>query len=164
MTKIFQHCKLIKNVFLYEYVYQNWHSNIFSGDHRPVWSVYGEYSYVPVQRWIHNLEHGAIVAIYHPCVDQRMLDDFRKIIKKCLYRHIITAYEMVSIERPFALVAWGRSLEMSVINSEIVIGFIRMNALQGPEKVSRNGHYAGGIVEHAKYVSDADDNNLCPKM
>lgn len=26
------------------------------GDHRPLWPVYGEYRYLPVQRWLHSLE------------------------------------------------------------------------------------------------------------
>ena len=26
------------------------------GDHRPNWARYGEYLYVPPQRWLHNLE------------------------------------------------------------------------------------------------------------
>lgn len=137
---------------------------IFSGTHRSVWPVYGEYEYVPVQRWVHNLEHGAIVAAYHPCVNKRQLDEFRKLVKKCLYRHIITPYEQLDAQRPFALIAWGRSLEMSVVNKEIIVVFIRMNALQGPEKISRTGQYNGGIIEMAKIVSDKDDNSLCPNM
>lgn len=110
------------------------------------------------------MEHGAIVAAYHPCVNKRQLDDFRKLVKNCLYRHIITPYEKLDPERPFALIAWGRSLEMSVVVHNICIGFIRMNALQGPEKVARNGQYRAGIIEQAKIVSDIDDNNLCPNM
>lgn len=119
---------------------------------------------MPVQRWLHNLEHGAIVAAYHPCVNQRQLDEFKTLVKKCLYRHIITPYEKLEPSRPFALIAWGRSLEMSVIVRDICIGFIRMNALQGPEKISRNGKYRDDIIEQAKIVSDIDDNNLCPNM
>lgn len=137
---------------------------VFSGTHRSVWPLYGEYSYVPVQRWIHNLEHGAIVAVYHPCVNKRQLDDFRKMVKKCLYRHIITPYELLDAQRPFALIAWGRSLEMSVVYPELIVGFIRMNALQGPEKIARNGQYRAGMIEQAKIVSDKDDNSLCPNM
>lgn len=40
------------------------------GPHRPLWARYGEYLYLPPQRWLHNVEHGAIVVLYHPCVDQ----------------------------------------------------------------------------------------------
>lgn len=143
---------------------KNENCEYFSGTHRPVWPMYGEYSYVPVQRWLHNLEHGGIVAVYHPCVNKRQLDFFRKLVKKCLYRHIITPYEQLDAERPFALIAWGRSLEMSVIDLDIIVGFIRMNALQGPEKTSRNGQYSAGLIDPAQHVSDADDNSLCPEM
>lgn len=129
-----------------------------------MWPVYGEYSYVPVQRWLHSLEHGAIVAAYHPCVNKRQLDDFRKLTKTCLYRHIITPYEKLDAARPFALIAWGKSLELSVVDRELVVAFIRMNALQGPEKKSQNGQYNSGIIDLAKIVSDDDDNSLCPNM
>lgn len=81
-----------------------------------------------------------------------------------MYRYVITAYEKLTIERPFALVAWGKSLEMSYIDSSVVIGFIRMNALQAPERISRDGQYNAGLVEKANIVSDLNDSNLCPNM
>lgn len=27
-----------------------------SGSHRPAWAKYGEYKFLPKQRWLHNLE------------------------------------------------------------------------------------------------------------
>lgn len=135
----------------------------FSGSHRPLWLQYGEYDYAPPQRWVHNLEHGAIVAIYHPCVNKRQLADFRKLIKQCLYRHVITPYEKLTPERPFALVAWGKSLEMSHVDIEIAVAFIRMAALKAPERISKNGQYNAGIIDSAKTAS-TDDQNLCPSM
>lgn len=139
-------------------------SHTRSGTHRTVLPVYGEYKYVPVQRWIQNLEHGAIVALYHPCANKRLINELRTLVKQCLFRHIITPYEKLDSERPFALIAWGRSIEMSVIDHESIIGFIRLYALQGPKKSSHNGQYIAGIIENSKYVSDHDDNNLCPMM
>ncbi|XP_076364654.1 uncharacterized protein LOC143253927 isoform X2 [Tachypleus tridentatus] len=32
------------------------------GDHRPLWPVYGDYQYVPPQRWLHTIEPLALVA------------------------------------------------------------------------------------------------------
>lgn len=32
-----------------------------SGPHRPQWPTYGEYSYIPAQRWVHSLEHGLLL-------------------------------------------------------------------------------------------------------
>uniref|UniRef100_V5ID89 Secreted protein n=2 Tax=Ixodes ricinus TaxID=34613 RepID=V5ID89_IXORI len=31
--------------------------------HRPLWPRYGEYNYVPPQRWLHSIEHGAVVML-----------------------------------------------------------------------------------------------------
>ena len=31
-------------------------SLIDSGSHRPAWARYGEYKFLPKQRWLHNLE------------------------------------------------------------------------------------------------------------
>lgn len=85
-------------------------------------------------------------------------------MKSCLYRHIITASDLLDPERPFALVAWGKSLELSVIDKGIVVGFIRMNALQGPEKTSRDGQYSADLIEKANIVTSHDDDLLCPNM
>lgn len=85
-------------------------------------------------------------------------------VKSCLFRHVITAYEKLTPERPFALVAWGKSLELSYADPKVVMAFIRMNALQGPEKTSRQGQYRGGLIEPAAVVSNDDDSNLCPGM
>lgn len=35
---------------------------IFSGTHRPLWPRYGEYKFVPRQRWVHNLEVNNCIA------------------------------------------------------------------------------------------------------
>lgn len=134
------------------------------GTHRPIWPVYGEYLYVPAQRWIHNLEHGAVVLLYHPCANKMQLDEVRKIVKQCLYRHVITASERLSADRPFALLTWGKSFEFSVIDQTLVMEFIRSNALKGPEKVSRDGQYNETLIEPAKLLTTVDDDELCPNM
>ena len=43
------------------------------GPHRPNWASFGEYSYCPIERWQHNLEHGSIVMLYHPCLDKKQV-------------------------------------------------------------------------------------------
>lgn len=122
------------------------------------------YTYVPPQRWIHNLEHGGIVALYHPCADAKNVQLLITLVSSCLYRHVITPSQRLEPSRPFALIAWGKSLELSVIDENVVIGFIRMNALQGPEKVSRDGQYSQALLRKAAIVSTPDDDLLCPNM
>ncbi len=35
------------------------------GDHRPLWPMFGEYKFVPPQRWLHNIE----VCFLRPFID-----------------------------------------------------------------------------------------------
>lgn len=92
------------------------------------------------------------------------LDIVKNLIKKCLYRHIITAYDLLEPERPFALVAWGRSLEFSVVDQLVVVSFIRLYALQGPEKIFSDGQYNQTLIEQANIISSADDDVLCQNL
>lgn len=134
------------------------------GTHRKLWPVYGEYVYVPPQRWIHSLEHGAIVLLYHPCANINQLDMVKSLVKKCLYRHIITAYDLLEPERPFAMVAWGRSLEFSVVDQLEVVSFIRLYGLQGPEKIFSDGQYNQTLIEKSNIITSPDDNVLCENL
>lgn len=134
------------------------------GTHRKLWPVYGEYVFVPPQRWIHSLEHGAIVLLYHPCANINQLDMAKSLVKKCLYRHVISAYDLLEPERPFALVAWGRSLEFSVVDQLEIVSFIRLYGLQGPEKIFSDGQYNQTLIEKANIVTSPDDNVLCQNL
>lgn len=133
------------------------------GPHRPLWAVWGEYTYLPVQRWLHNIEHGAIILLYHPCVDQTELNKLRKLVKQCIYRHIITPYPQLTKERPLALATWAASLEMNKVDLALAKHFIQEYALKGPERTSKNGQYQLMLVEKARIVSDVADTVLCPE-
>ncbi|KAG4072193.1 hypothetical protein HA402_014422 [Bradysia odoriphaga] len=134
------------------------------GTHRRLWPVYGEYVFVPPQRWTHSLAHGAIVLLYHPCANLNQLDMVKSLVKKCLYRHIISAYDLLEPERPFALVAWGRSLEFSVVDQLAVVSFIRLYGLQGPEKIFSDGQYNQTLIEQSNIITSPDDNVLCQNL
>ena len=43
------------------------------GPHRPNWASFGEYSYCPPERYQHNLEHGCVIMLYHPCLDKQQV-------------------------------------------------------------------------------------------
>lgn len=133
------------------------------GTHRPLWPKYGEYKYVPPQRWLHNSEHGAIIALYHPCANKQQVDELKRIVKDCLYRHVITPSQLPNKDRPFALVTWHATLEFSVLERTIVESFIEKYALKGPEQTHRDGQYDHLLLEPAKVVSTIDDSTLCPK-
>ncbi|XP_037289650.2 uncharacterized protein LOC119183629 isoform X1 [Rhipicephalus microplus] len=135
--------------------------------HRPLWPVYGEYKYVPPQRWLHSIEHGAVVMLYHPCAPTWFVEKLRKLVRECLRKHIITPYRRLSLERPLALVAWGCKLQMSHVNAREVIKFIKEHALRGPEgRFSMEGQYSYMLLAKARPPggSDMNDANLCPAL
>lgn len=135
------------------------------GTHRPAWPKYGEYRFVPVQRWLHNLEHGAVVMLYHPCANPILVNHVRHIVESCLYRHVITPYNL-PIDRPFTLVTWGHYFAFNdpVTNQKGIVKFIQKHAKHAPEQMSRNGIYDHMLVKHAEVVkgSDINDTVLCP--
>ena len=102
--------------------------------------------------------------LYHPCADRNQIAALKQIVKKCLYRYVITPSDRLLPGFPFALVAWGSRLEFSVVDEQMIIGFIRMKALRGPEKTPRDGQYKAGLLEKAEFVSSNDDALLCPSM
>lgn len=135
------------------------------GNHRPLWPVYGEYTFVPPQRWLHNLEHGAVVMLYHPCAEPLEIKKLKKIVKGCLRRHIITPYIHLSAEKPLALVAWGCKLQMNHVDEDIVKKFITTRALHGPEgMVAKQGQYRYKLLEIASPPKGSNyrDIKLCP--
>ncbi|XP_057654821.1 uncharacterized protein LOC130893064 [Diorhabda carinulata] len=132
------------------------------GTHRPLWPIYGEYKFLPKQRWLHNLEHGAVVMLYHPCANKNEVKLLKNLVKGCLFKHIITPYNLLNPSRPLALVTWGHSLEMSKVSENLAVRFIREHALKGYESTFKNGQYNYGILQRADFVSDLYDSVVCP--
>uniref|UniRef100_A0A1B6EFA4 DUF3105 domain-containing protein n=1 Tax=Clastoptera arizonana TaxID=38151 RepID=A0A1B6EFA4_9HEMI len=132
------------------------------GPHRPAWPKYGEYQFVPRQRWLHNLEHGAVVMLYHPCAHPVLVNRLRRVVTSCLYRHVITPYTLLPPNRPLALVTWGWAYLMPDVDTESAIKFIREHALNGPERTHNDGQYDQFLLKHAEIVSNIEDETICP--
>lgn len=133
--------------------------------HRPLWPVFGEYEYVPPQRWLHNVEHGAIVMLYHPCTHPVFVGQLRRIVTGCIRKHIITPYANLSLDRPLALVAWGCRFEMSSVDRKEIVEFIKEHALKGPEgHYTKEGQYTHRLIKVGKPPKGSymNDTVLCP--
>ncbi|ODM94634.1 Tumor protein p53-inducible protein 13 [Orchesella cincta] len=121
------------------------------GDHRPLWPKFGEYMFVPRQRWLHNIEHGAVVMLYHPCAYPSEVNRLRTIVKGCVGKHVITPSTLLTPERPLALVAWGCRLLMSAVDDEMAMKFIQARAHKGPEGTyTKEGQYELWLLNEAK--------------
>ncbi|XP_014480610.1 PREDICTED: uncharacterized protein LOC106747527 [Dinoponera quadriceps] len=132
------------------------------GPHRPLWPVYGEYMYLPKQRWLHSLEHGAIVMLYHPCANRLEVKRLRELVGRCLWRHVITPCSDLDEDYPLALLSWGCKLTMSYVNPAVVMKFIRERALRGPEQTPEDGQFKDALLRPSEVVTDPTDSVLCP--
>ena len=123
--------------------------------------------FVPTQRWSHNIEHGAIVMLYHPCTDPDLVNELRSLVTSCLRKHIITPFTDLTEERPLALVVWGCVMTMSHVEKARVVHFIRKHALKAPEGTfPKEGKYSHELIKLAKPPkgSDMNDTNICPNQ
>ncbi|XP_055387310.1 uncharacterized protein LOC129615916 [Condylostylus longicornis] len=132
------------------------------GNYRPVWASYGEYTYLPQQRYMHNLDFGAVVALYHPCANRMQIKSFKSIVASCLFRHLISPSRMLTKERPFALLVWGKSLEMPIVEPFIIRDFIKKEAIKTPKNIYSDGNYQRLLIKPANLVTDEKDSELCP--
>ncbi|XP_069801969.1 tumor protein p53-inducible protein 13 [Dendropsophus ebraccatus] len=98
-----------------------------SGAHRATWAKYGEYTYCPPQQWVHNLRHGGVAFLYHPCVHPKLKEALSSMARLYIAKHIITPLPTLSRNRPLALAAWCSTLEMSHLNRTEIIGWLRDN-------------------------------------
>ncbi|XP_014276623.1 uncharacterized protein [Halyomorpha halys] len=136
------------------------------GTHRPAWPRYGEYKFLPKQRWLHSLEHGAVVMLYHPCAHPAFVNELKDMVTSCLYRHIISPYTLLPPDRPMALLTWGWAMLLTSPDKRGVRNFIREHALRGPETSSKDGQFSEGLITPAKMITDVSDTNelgLCPQ-
>ncbi|KAH8349645.1 hypothetical protein KR084_003247 [Drosophila pseudotakahashii] len=139
-----------------------------NGPYRPMPAEYGSYTYLPPQRYLRNLAEGAIVMLYHPCASPGQVKQLQDLVGGCLYRHLISPSQALSPERPLALLAWSRSLEMSVVDRRLAADFIQKHAKRGPlapEEMSRvvdkRQTYKEGLLTEAHLVTTADDYEVC---
>lgn len=95
-----------------------------SGAFRPVSADSGEYLYCPPQRWLNNLHHGATVLLYHPCtpLQERLL--LSVLAQSCIKEYIITPHKNLEKNMPIALVSWGRTLEVSTVDSSEICDWL----------------------------------------
>ncbi|KAK3707699.1 hypothetical protein RRG08_050514 [Elysia crispata] len=134
-----------------------------SGKHRPLWPVYGEYKYVPPQRWLHSLEHGGLVFLYHPCADHDEIKKFKSLARGCLRRQVTSPYKKLPPEMNFAVLAWKCKLVLSDVEINLITRFAKARALKGPEAVSVDGQYRAGLIRRARLVTDLNDSEICPQ-
>ncbi|XP_076833473.1 tumor protein p53-inducible protein 13 isoform X2 [Brachyhypopomus gauderio] len=120
-----------------------------SGVHRPIGAKSGEYLYCPPQRWLNNLKEGAIVLLYHPCVSAAARRTLAVVANSCLPYYILTAHPQLSQQRPFAVVSWGRTLEMSHITPSGLCEWLFTLSILNHTKRTQRPNYSLYLIKAA---------------
>jgi hypothetical protein len=110
-------------------------------DHRGRWANWGEYRSLPPQRWLHNLEHGGIALLYHPCAPAEVVDELRELARARGedFRWILTPYE--GLQSAVAVVAWEWRYFAECVRPDEINQFFDVRHAMGPENVGGNGGY-----------------------
>lgn len=64
--------------------------------------------------------------LYHPCANKVMVARLRAIVVNCIRKHVITASNQLTEDRPLALISWGCRMTMSWVDRDKVVNFIKV--------------------------------------
>jgi len=117
-----------------------------AGPHRGQWAPWGEFTYLPPQRWLHNLEHGGVAFLYHPCADPKLVDALRG-FARCRsagagsgpFRWVLTP--IAALDAPFSVVAWGWRLKGGCFDAAAISAFLDAHYNKAPENVPDHGSW-----------------------
>lgn len=116
-----------------------------AGPHRGMWGAWGEYEFMPPQRYIHNLEHGGVVMLYHPCAASEVVDQLRAYAQGRpdddggAFRWILTPYP--DLPSTVAVAVWGKVYSSHCVDVDEITDFVDQNYRTAPEDVGRDGTY-----------------------
>lgn len=135
-----------------------------SGPHRSMWGRWGEYEYMPPQRYIHNLEHGGIAILYHPCVEKEIIDSLRTLA--CSrpdddggkFRWVLTPY--VNLPSNISVVAWEWTYLNDCFDAISINEFIDEHYRNAPEDFYYNGSYDTLYIGKCEAYGCTDVNAL----
>jgi hypothetical protein len=113
-----------------------------SGDHYDTPAGYGFFQReIPSGNWVHDLEHGGIVALYRPdlcdqACQSQLQDAYTSAPSSALFpgtrKLLVTPYQ--DMDHAIAVVAWGWIDELDAFDKDRVLAFYRAHVDRGPEQ------------------------------
>ena len=116
-----------------------------SGSHRAQWPNWGEFGFVPKQRWLHSLEHGGIAILYHPCASADLIDALRSWAQNMPadeggpFRWVMTPYP--GLDSAFSLVTWRHRLKGNCYDAAAMNAFSAAHYRKATEDAYIDGGY-----------------------
>lgn len=116
------------------------------GPHRPQWGAWGAYEFMPPQRYLHNLEHGGVAFLYHPCAPSGVVTAMRAFAAGRAASDDGQAFRWVltpapDLEVPYVIATWGHRLALDCWDDVAVDDFIVQFYRQAPEDIGSDGSY-----------------------
>jgi len=132
-----------------------------TGRHRERWPKWGEYEFIPEQRWLHAAEHGGMVFLYNPCLvtendicklrnfihgiadyfktDQRFHARGTDDEAQSDFRFILSPYK--NLRMPFSIIAFNSAFFSKCFNALGMLDFIDLMYRRGHEDLFSSGTY-----------------------
>ncbi|MEQ8277918.1 MAG: DUF3105 domain-containing protein [Deltaproteobacteria bacterium] len=117
-----------------------------SGNHRPQWAKWGEYSELGPDRWLHNLEHGGAAFLYAPgdpddvAAGMRTFATSRPADTGGAFRYILAPYD--GLPQPIAVVTWEWTYLADEVCTDDIEAFLTAHYRRAPEDVASDGAFA----------------------
>jgi len=106
-----------------EYPAQRMALPVLAGQHRERWAKWGEYDYLPMTRWVHNIEHGTVAFLYNICLAEEDLCLLRSYIQSLVdtmgdemgpFRWVLTPAPLHRLnsgsqDRLLGVAVWGKA-------------------------------------------------------
>lgn len=124
-----------------------------TGMHRERWATYGEYEYLPMPRWLHNLEHGTVAFLYDHCMPREEVCKLKSYILSIAdditgpFRWVLSPGPRNRVSsgtrnRRLAIVVWGQALITDCWNPDDWDTFLdRYYRWTSPEDYPPSGDY-----------------------
>jgi hypothetical protein len=116
-----------------------------SGTHRGDWGKWGEYAFLPPQRWLHNVEHGGAALLYHPCAPKEVVDALRQFARNRppddggAFRWVLSPYPRLPSR--VAVVVWRARWLGPDVDTTAFDPFLRGYYRKAPEDFGFEGGY-----------------------
>jgi hypothetical protein len=115
------------------------------GRHREAWPAWGEYAFLPPQRWLHAAEHGGLVFLFNPCIRTETVDELRSAIRAfgaahaSPFRYVLTPFSNLSTS--YAVVSWGKGMLFDCMDGDRFSSFLKENYRNAWEDLPTLGRY-----------------------
>jgi hypothetical protein len=122
-----------------------------SGDHRFEWAKWGEYSSLPPERWVHNLEHGGAAFLYNETTTSSTVEALRAYARNRpvdeggLFRYVMAPH--AGLPTKIAVVCWTWTYEADAVCPGEIDAFLTAHYRKTFEDIPSDGPFNEGWIQ-----------------